>query len=286
MTAFQKVIKYLAIAFAIYLIIMIVGVIFSLFAVIIGLEKWSNSSNQEIVEHNITEYSNVEKLDIKLGVCRLEIKEASQIKVETSDVTDKFKCELKNGTLKIEDNKMNTNIFNNKVPEVTIYIPRNYKFNEIDLELGVNNSNIYELIGKDISIEFGVGKARIDSLNGEKVEINGGAGETKIDNVNIEHLDLEAGIGSIVINGKILNNSEIVSGIGRLEVNLVGEKDNYELRLERGIGNLEVDGEKVREDENIGNGTIKIRIEAGIGETEINFIENNKLEELPSGIAA
>ena len=37
MTAFQKVIKYLAIAFAIYLIIMIVGVIFSLFAVIIGL---------------------------------------------------------------------------------------------------------------------------------------------------------------------------------------------------------------------------------------------------------
>ena len=286
MTAFQKVIKYLAIAFAIYLIIMIVGVIFSLFAVIIGLEKWSNSSNQEIVEHNITEYSNVEKLDIKLGVCRLEIKEASQIKVETSDVTDKFKCELKNGTLKIEDNKMNTNIFNNKVPEVTIYIPRNYKFNEIDLELGVNNSNIYELNGKDISIEFGVGKARIDSLNGEKVEINGGAGETKIDNVNIEHLDLEAGIGSIVINGKILNNSEIVSGIGRLEVNLVGEKDNYELRLERGIGNLEVDGEKVREDENIGNGTIKIRIEAGIGETEINFIENNKLEELPSGIAA
>ena len=286
MTAFQKVIKYLAIAFAIYLIIMIVGVIFSLFAVIIGLEKWSNSSNQEIVEHNITEYSNVEKLDIKLGVCRLEIKEASQIKVETSDVTDKFKCELKNGTLKIEDNKMNTNIFNNKVPEVTIYIPRNYKFNEIDLELGVNNSNIYELSGKDISIEFGVGKARIDSLNGEKVEINGGAGETKIDNVNIEHLDLEAAIGSIVINGKILNNSEIVSGIGRLEVNLVGEKDNYESRLERGIGNLEVDGEKVREDENIGNGTIKIIIEAGIGETEINFIEDNKLEELPSGIAA
>ena len=53
MTAFQKVIKYLAIAFAIYLIIMIVGVVFSVFAVIIGLEKWSNSGNQEIIElHN------------------------------------------------------------------------------------------------------------------------------------------------------------------------------------------------------------------------------------------
>ena len=76
MTAFQKVIKYLAIAFAIYLIIMIVGVIFSLFAVIIGLEKWSNSSNQEIVEHNITEYSNVEKLDIKckyLYLCGIDL---------------------------------------------------------------------------------------------------------------------------------------------------------------------------------------------------------------------
>ena len=144
MTAFQKVIKYLAIAFAIYLIIMIVGVVFSVFAVIIGLEKWSNSSNQEIIEHNTVEYSDVKNMDIKLGICKLDIKEGEQLKVETSEVTDKFKCEVKNGTLKIEDNKMNTNIFKNKVPQVTIYIPKDYEFNEIDLELGINNSNIYE----------------------------------------------------------------------------------------------------------------------------------------------
>ena len=225
-------------------------------------------------------------MDIKLGICKLEIKEGEQLKVETSDVTDKFKCEVKNGTLKIEDNKMNTNIFKNKVPQVTIYIPKDYEFNEIDLELGINNSNIYELNGKDINIEIGVGKARIDNLNGEKVEINGGAGETVIDNFNIERLDLEAGIGSMIINGKISDNSDIVSGIGRLEVNLVGQKDDYELRLQRGIGNLEIDGEKVREDEKIGSGSIKIRVEAGIGETEINFVEDNGFEELPSGTAA
>lgn len=286
MTAFQKVIKYLAIAFAIYLIIMIVGVIFSVFAVIIGLEKWSNSSNQEIIEHNIVEYSDVKNMDIKLGVCKLEIKEGEQLKVETSNVTDKFKCDVKNGALKIEDNKMNTNIFKNIVPQVTIYIPKDYKFEEIDLELGINNSNIYELNGEDINIEIGVGKARIDNLNGEKVEINGGAGETVIDNFNIERLDLEAGIGSMIINGKISDNSDIVSGIGRLEINLVGQKDDYELRLQRGIGNLEIDGEKIREDEKIGSGSIKIRVEAGIGETEINFVENNGFEELPSGTAA
>lgn len=286
MTAFQKVIKYLAIAFAIYLIIMIVGVIFSVFAVIIGLEKWSNSSNQEIIEHNIVEYSDVKNMDIKLGVCKLEIKEGEQLKVETSNVTDKFKCDVKNGALKIEDNKMNTNIFKNIVPQVTIYIPKDYKFEEIDLELGINNSNIYELNGEDINIEIGVGKARIDNLNGEKVEINGGAGETVIDNFNIERLDLEAGIGSMIINGKISDNSDIVSGIGRLEINLVGQKDDYELRLQRGIGNLEIDGEKIREDEKIGSGSIKIRVEAGIGETEINFVEDNGFEELPSGIAA
>ena len=181
---------------------------------------------------------------------------------------------------------MNTNIFKNIVPQVTIYIPKDYKFEEIDLELGINNSNIYELNGEDINIEIGVGKARIDNLNGEKVEINGGAGETVIDNFNIERLDLEAGIGSMIINGKISDNSDIVSGIGRLEINLVGQKDDYELRLQRGIGNLEIDGEKIREDEKIGSGSIKIRVEAGIGETEINFVEDNGFEELPSGIAA
>lgn len=272
MTAFQKVIKYLAIALAIYLIIMIVGIVFSIFAVIIGLEKWENISNQEIVEHNSVDISNVKNMDIKLGICKLEIKQGEQLKIETSDVTDKFKCNVKNDTLKIEDDKMNANIFKNKIPQVTIYIPENYEFNEIDLELGINNSNIYELNGKDINIEVGVGKAKIYNLNGKKVEINGGAGETIIDNFSIERLELESGIGSMIINGKILDDSEITSGIGRLEVNLVGEKDDYELILQRGIGNLELNGEKVKENDKIGSGSIKIRVEAGIGETEINFV--------------
>ena len=272
MTAFQKVIKYLAIALAIYLIIMIVGIVFSIFAVIIGLEKWGNISNQEIIEHNSVDISNVKNMDIKLGICKLEIKQGEQLKIETSDVTDKFKCNVKNDTLKIEDDKMNANIFKNKIPQVTIYIPKNYEFNEIDLELGINNSNIYELNGKDINIEVGVGKAKIYNLNGEKVEINGGAGETIIDNFSIERLELESGIGSMIINGEILDDSEITSGIGRLEVNLVGQKDDYELILQRGIGNLELDGEKVKENDKIGSGNIKIRVEAGIGETEINFV--------------
>ena len=272
MTAFQKVIKYLAIALAIYLIIMIVGIVFSIFAVIIGLEKWGNISNQEIIEHNSVDISNVKNMDIKLGICKLEIKQGEQLKIETSDVTDKFKCNVKNDTLKIEDDKMNANIFKNKIPKVTIYIPEHYEFNEIDLELGINNSNIYELNGKDINIEVGVGKARIYNLNGEKIEINGGAGETIIDNFSIERLELESGIGSMIINGEILDDSEITSGIGRLEVNLVGEKDDYELILQRGIGNLEFNGEKVKENDKIGSGSIKIRVEAGIGETEINFV--------------
>ena len=76
----------------------------------------------------------------------------------------------------------------------------------------------------------------------------------------------------MIINGKILDDSEITSGIGRLEVNLVGEKDDYELILQRGIGNLELNGEKVKENDKIGSGSIKIRVEAGIGETEINFV--------------
>ena len=86
-------------------------------------------------------------------------------------------------------------------------------------------------------------------------------------------MEFNAGVGQVTINCKVINKGEIESGVGNLIVNLIGTKDNYKVRAETGIGNLTVDGNKARDGEIIGNGSTNINVEAGIGETAINFVE-------------
>ena len=74
MTSFQKIIKYGAIAFAIYLVIIIVVAIVAtlttIFGVTIGIENYRNNREpSQIINNEWTEdYSNIKNLEIELNL--------------------------------------------------------------------------------------------------------------------------------------------------------------------------------------------------------------------------
>ena len=115
MTSFQKVIKYGAIALAIYLCFMIIGVIITtitaIFGITVGLEMFENSSNEAMITKWEQEYSDITSLDIDLDVCKLVIKKGDTLKVTASEVSDKFHCKVEGKNLKIEDENYHTHFF-------------------------------------------------------------------------------------------------------------------------------------------------------------------------------
>lgn len=281
MTSFQKVIKYGAIAFAIYLcfviISIIVGTITAIFGISVGIGMFENSDNDVMLTKWEQEYSNITSMDIDLSVCKLVIKKGDTLKVDASEVSEKFKCSAEGNKLKIEDKNLHRNFFKQTEDiksEVTIYVPENMNFDEVTIETGVNETNIEYLKANKVNLEMGVGRYQIDSLSAKYAKIEAGAGEANINDCDIEELKLDGGIGRLAFTGKITRTADIECGVGRLEVNLIGSPDDYKIESETGLGNFKVDGQNVSEHQTIGNGDVTVKVNAGVGETVVNFKRN------------
>lgn len=280
MTSFQKIIKYGAIAFAIYLCFLIISMIIfgitALFGITTGLEMFQSSKdNVSMITKWEQEYTNITTMDINLSVCKLEIKKGNTLKVDVSDVSEQFKCEAEGNKLKIEDEKLHRNIFNiiDYKPEVTIYIPETMEFEEITIRTGVNETDIEYLKADRIKLEMGVGKYQVNSLSAKYAKIEAGAGEANINHANIEELKLNSGVGKLILTSRITKKADIASGVGKMELNLIGLPTDYKIKAETGLGNFVVNGQKIKNNQTLGNGEATIKIDGGVGETVVSFQE-------------
>lgn len=294
MTTFQKIIKYGAIAFGIYLCVIIISaIIFTLttiFGITLGIsqleENWNsrddstNSNSNEIIESQSYDYPDIKKLDVELSLCKFNVVVdntlTNNLKVEIRNDSNKIYSKQSGSELRIEDETLPSMDFfksNDIVPEVIISIPDNYEFEVADIKVNINESNIEKIYGKKVKIETGGGRVVIKNIVANELDIEGGAGEIIVENLKAEILDFEAGIGNAEVTAEITNRADIDSGVGRLELNLLGNKDNYMIIPSVGIGAVTVDNEKAVSKNVIGSGSQKISIDAGVGEVVVNFAQ-------------
>ncbi len=285
MTSFQKIIKYGAIGFAIYLCFMIISfTIFAITAVFgittgVGFLK-QNSQNTAILTKWEQEYENITSLKVNLDICKLTIKKGEKLKVEASNVTQDFHCKVEQNELKIKEPQKNRwflSQLDKEVAEVIIYVPETLELREVEIETGMNETNIEYVKADKIDIEMGLGKYQIQELIANDAKIDAGAGETKIQNSQIESLKLEAGLGSLTLTSKILKNADIDCGMGRVEINLLGKPEDYQVKAETGLGAFLVNGKQVSDKQVIGDGNSIIKIDAGVGETVVNLQEEKEI---------
>lgn len=286
MTPLQKVIKYGAIAFGFYLMFVILRIIICVFMAIFGIsagiDMYREYNNSRQVETSSFEevYDNVNNLDIKLDVSKLNIKIGSEFKVEVTNPTNDFYCKMDGDTLRIRDERSGFHLsgfdfIDEVVPEIVIYIPENQKFTDIDIDAGVSDIYIEKLVSNEFDIQTGVGKCTIDNILADVANIEGGAGETNIKNSALKELKLEAGVGKFVINSNISQEAKVEAGVGQLIINLQSKKENYKVKTSTGLGNLIVDGIKAGDNQLIGDGSCYIKVEAGVGEVQVNFLEDS-----------
>lgn len=279
MTTAQKVIKYLAIAFAIFLILNIIsGILWAIFGVsfIFGLQNWENN---EIREHSVItnyEYSDIdtlnreiEALDIDIKFNSLIIKTGSEFKVEGD--SNHIKCRQDNKTIHIEETNHHWFQKNNS-GEIIIYIPEDLEFDKVKISTGAGKIDIEKLETKRLSLEIGAGETQIRELDvKDKADIDGGAGKVTILSGIINDLDLDMGVGKIELNSKLTGSTDIEAGIGELDVNINAPKEDYKIKASKGIGSITIDKEGISDDTIYGNGENYIKIDGGIGSIKIKF---------------
>ena len=268
----QKVIKYLAIAFAIALIVGIITTIVRVVSSIpltLKIGKNNNDSNNIIETSSDFENENVAFLDIDIAYSNLTIRKGESLKVESSNKN----IQCKQDKQKIEIKERESNWFNNtKKEELIVYVLENIQFDKVNINTGVGKVNIEILNTKVLKMDLGAGETSIQNINiTESAKIDTGAGKVNIKEAKINDLRCDLGIGATEISAKLLENTRIGTGVGSLKLDVLGKKEEYETKINKGLGNVTIDEEKISDNEVVGNGENKIDIDGGVGEIKINF---------------
>lgn len=269
MSELQKIIKYLAIAFAIFLTFSIIsGIMYGISFIGNIFDDDKNSITEKL--NNLEIIDNTLLLDVDISSSNITIENGENFKAETNNKYIKTKQDK--NKLYIKEKKHN--FFHNNKSELIIYIPNDYIFDGISIETGAGKVNIESLSTKQLYLNLGAGKVDINNLNvSESTKIDGGAGEININAISINNLDLDMGIGKITLTSKLNGNNKIDSGVGEINLSLIGTLEDYKISLDKGIGNATINGKTMKDDNTYGTGSNRLDIDGGIGSIDIGFIE-------------
>ena len=220
MNTFQKIIKALAIALAVFIIFSIVTIVFGIvttIAKVTFLADLITIDKSEVI--NYTEEYDIEQINslyIDSSIAKLEIYESDKIAVEATDVTKKFSSKVENGKLVIKETaKTNISINGQVNPVIKLYIPKGFVFDNVDIDSGVGDTAIESLQADVVEMSTGVGNLTIDYIDVKsKIDIESGVGKLNIKNSILNNLSFEAGVGEYNITTYLTGNSEFDCGVG------------------------------------------------------------------------
>ena len=273
MTTAQRIIKYVATAFAVFLIVTIISAILSGGYALLSALGLIHSS-KDIVTEDLkvisSEIKIVQTLKIDLAYTNLDIKIGDIFKVETNNSNITF--EENNGNIKIKEENPNW-VKNNNSSNLIICIPEDMMtIDETKIETGAGKINIEKLNTQSLYLELGAGDVYIENIiSTNETKIDGGVGKTELKSCELNNLKANLGMGEFIFKGKLTGKNEIDSGIGAINIELIDNKDDYKFDISKGIGNVTIDGQKLEKDSIYGTGENYIDIDGGIGEIKIDF---------------
>lgn len=271
MTSAQKIIKYLALCLATFLMFLIISSLLGVFysvSKILDVQKDNEVTMDKMSTVNF-KTDDISSLDINLLFTNLIIKQGDVLHVETNN--EKVHFDEENNSLKIKEDSRSWLSQNNK-GNLILYLPENSQFKTVKIQAGAGKIQIENLVTDSLSLELGAGETSIQRLNvSENCKIESGAGKVSLLDGRIKNLDLDLGVGKFELTSSLLGSNKINAGIGSLELNLLGNKKDYLIKADKGIGTIHVDEAVVSDDSTIGTGENTIKIDGGIGNIDVSF---------------
>ena len=268
MTTAQRIIKYCAIAFALFLI---VSILTGILGAVSGLSFLFDGEDVvgEMQTYAVTEP--VQNLEIDLSGARLTIQTGDAFSVESDHKY--LKLENADGLLRISEDRPAFGLHTEGV-RVVLTVPRDVTFERADLAAGAGTMQIDTLLTERLSLDLGAGESDIGRLVAhDKAKINSGAGKLTIGDGTLTDLELDMGLGKVTLTGALTGDCQIDHGAGKLELTLRGDAADYQISLDKGVGKATLAGTEMQDDTVYGNGTQSIEIDGGVGSMEIEFEE-------------
>lgn len=156
---------------------------------------------------------------------------------------------------------------------LSCHLPEELYVRNFELNSGVSDTFIEYLRADRVNLDLGVGNVTLSKIFSKNTKINSGVGNLEITDGEIGNADFDLGVGNTNINAILNGNSKIECGVGDVDVNLLRSIDGYETYVDKGLGTVKLNNQKISENIKYGEGLNKIHIEAGLGNIAINVNE-------------
>lgn len=265
MMLLPKLIKFCAMALAIFLAVSIIGGILSAAGLFTGL------FGGKAVTEDVTTYavpSNIQSLEININAADLTIKRGESFSVESN--LKHLSVEHQDGALTIKETKKLSVSYSDAV--LTLYIPDDAVFQWANITTGAGKLTVARLAADRMDLKLGAGAVHMDCLiAASDIDIEGGAGQITIADGALHNLDLDMGVGQLKLTSMLTGESDFKLGVGESNITVLGDQSDYTLDIEKGIGSITLDGTSVSNVDKEGNGSHSIDISGGIGAIHLQF---------------
>ncbi|MBO5153281.1 MAG: DUF4097 family beta strand repeat protein [Eubacterium sp.] len=269
MTDFQRIIKYCAIAFGVFLTVSIIGGICGALGMVAVFFDGDRTAAGEMKTYTVGD--EIENLYIEVSAAEIEIISGEKFSVDSNHKY--LSVEEDNNTLRITEEKKIFGV-SSKGVSVVLTIPEDHVFEDADIAAGAGKVHIDTLSTNTLMLDLGAGKSTIDDLNVmTRACINGDTGKVKIKNSRINDLDMDVGVGKLTMTSALTGTCKVDYGIGKAELTLVGNKEDYQIKLDKGVGEATLDGKRMNDGSVYGGGHNRIDIDGGVGSIQIEFEE-------------
>ncbi len=228
-------------------------------------------NKQEVVLDEAKTYeitSEIHSLEISISAADFKIASADEFLVESN--LKYLSVSEKDGILKIADEAKSNSDYSDAM--LTLYVPNGTVFDKVDITTVAAKMTVGTLSANSLELKLGAGDVRIESLNASSdADIEGGVGQITIAGGTLNDLTLEMAMGELNLTAALLGESDLEFGVGASNVTLIGNKDDYKVDIEKGLGSITVDGKTVTDFDSIGSGQNHIEITGGIGAVNLNY---------------
>lgn len=273
MNGVQKVIKYCAMAFAVFLSVVILGTIVTVvLGVTTGIAGVNAITGEDKERINLSERYSPEEM-AELGIhsilvdCNAEIvvEQGTELSIEAFDVTDEYEIRLANGTFSIVQDAQDFGIHFFWFEDVTAHekvivtIPAEAELDELKLLSGSGKVAVSKVVADAVTLDSGSGSVSAEGIRAKQLFMDSGSGRVTVFDTNAEDTKLYTGSGGVTVERCELGKFRLDSGSGSVRMKeIVAENAN----VETGSGAVSLEGSltgKCKFD--TGSGSLTLRLD-------------------------
>ena len=151
------------------------------------------SKNHEILSGDVEMYSlgsEIRNMEVQVGGCHFETKFSKDdaIYVETKNVR-KFQGYVEGDTLYVLATTGAGVSWSNKKSTVILYLPQDYEFDQVEIDMGAGELEFDRLNAKEASLEVGAGRILLGSAKAQELKAEVGAGQIEFKDMAVGKLD-------------------------------------------------------------------------------------------------